>query len=296
MRSTAAAWAALGIGVFGVAACAGAQLTVTCRLEHDRVLQFEPIWATITVRNATGIPLRIRGEGTEAAPDPGEEPVEEAVLEIGVESSPRDPLARRARPLLDEPVTIAPRQSASIVIDLVPLFVFRRQGPYTVEARLRWDDEVFIASRRFVDVLPGMVVSSYRAVLADPPGERRALSLRTLTRDRMEYLFLRIDDERADVCLGVFNLGTITRIFPPTLLVDASDRVHVLHQSAPARFTHSIIHADGVPVDMVFYNPAGGTRPALVEDEAGRVHPTGVRPYRGDPVVEPARGPVSRPR
>ncbi len=266
----------LAAGLLLAAVPAGAQIEVSSRLEHDRVLMFEPIRVEVTVQNRTGLTLRLG--------DPEAE--DGATLEVDVEAGRGEYLARRDRPLLDEPVTIGPRQVATIRLELRSLFRFRQQGPHTLRVGLRWDDELIPGGRRFFDILPGMELASFRALLADPPGARRTVSLRTLNRERMEFLFLRIDDEREDLCYGVFNLGTVVRVFPPVLRMDAADRIHVLHQSAPARFTHSIIEASGTPVGLTYYNPMGGVRPELREDERGAIEPVGVRPYSGDPIVE----------
>ena len=76
----------------------------------------------------------------------------------------------------------------------------------------------------------------------------RSYTLRTLNRDRREVVFLRINDDDRGMCYGVFELGAIVRMFEPKLQMDEVGNIHVLHQSGPWQFTHSVFTPHGDPV------------------------------------------------
>ncbi len=262
---------------------AGAQIGVSLRLEHSRLLTFEPVRATVTIENQTAAPLYL-SDGSD-----------EARLFFDVEPSPGESLARREAPMFVEPWVIPPRRTGTRTFDLLQLYRLADAAPYSVVARVEWDNTGFASAKSFFDLLPGMEIARYRAVLGSDPSARRTFWLRTLTRDRKDMLFLRIDDEEAELCYGVFELGPVVRIYRPALRFDRDDRIHVLHQSAPARFTHSVFTAWGAPVGSSFYNGTAASA-RLQVDPDGEVAVSGVQPYKGDPYELPSRlPPSSRP-
>ncbi len=269
------AWAFLGIALFP-GASAWARVEVSCRLPHDRLLQYEPIIAVVTVRNRASEPLVLGG------------PDGDASLAFSVTRAPDRSIERTDRPVLDEPITIEPRGTLSFEVNLLPRYLIREQGLHSVWVQISWRDEVYTSSRSHFDILPGMEIGRHQFRLAGEPGGRRVLYLRTMHRGRHERLFLQILDEDQGICYGAFHLGSLVRLFPPALQVDAWDRIHVLHQSAPARYTRTIITAEGVPEELRFFSPGQG-RPRLVVASDGHVEVEGLRPYRGDPAEAPPR-------
>jgi hypothetical protein len=275
-------------GFVAAAAGADAQVNLSCRLQHSRVLEYEPVRATVVVENQTSEPLYFSEEGGETA------------LLFDVEQTPGLLVARRSEPLFPEPFVVPARQTAQRTFDLQRAYEIGRQGPYSIVARVVRGGEAFVSGKAFLDVLPGLLVLEHRATVKDPPGSHRTMRLRTLARDRMDYLFLRIDDEDRALCYGVFDLGTIIRVFKPDLKMDADDSVHVLHQSAPARFTYSAFTAGGQPLEQRFFNGTAATAKLEVAPD-GTVRPVGLTPYKGDPAEAPVRvapppAPVRAPR
>jgi hypothetical protein len=119
-----------------------------------------------------------------------------------------------------------------------------------------------------------------------PGGGRFTYQLRSLARDREDHLFLRVDDDANSLCYGVFDLGSVLRVVDPVMRSDGRGRVHVLHQSAPTRFTHSVFEPDGQPVSSQFWTGrSSGVALQLTED--GDIIVTGAQAYRGDKVVAP---------
>lgn len=253
-----------------------ARIEVDCRFEHGRVMHYEPLIATVSVRNRTPRTVIISGQEGDAH------------LSFDVAYGGGRLAERTDHPMLREALVVEPHETIRFRIDLLPRYRILDQGPLTIAAVVALGDEIFVSNRTFVDVVPGMVLRQERFALSADDSASRLVGLRTLSRDRFERIFLRIDDEQRDLCLGVYELGSLIRIFPPQIEMDAADRVHVLHQSAPARYTHTVVTADGRLVDMVYYTPAG-VRPRLEVGPDGQASVYGVRPFTGDPVVEPMR-------
>jgi len=229
------------IGIVGLALAAAtaarAQLDVSLRLPMARALLYEPLPAQLTVRNLTDEALTL--DETNAP----------AQLRLDIESQPGRLVARTAEPLPDTPWTLPARGTLQRTVNLTPLFELRRTGPYTVAAQIIVGDRSYGSRRLFLDIVPGFELGRLEARLSGGAG-RRTYTLRSLHRDRHDRLFIYIEDEDAQINYGVLDLGTLVRLYDPMLLADGAGRAHVLHGSAPGRYTYSILTPDGRPAEQ----------------------------------------------
>jgi hypothetical protein len=239
--------------VFTAAVCAiaalpaAAQIDMQCRLENGRTVLFEPIIVSLDIVNNTGDTLDFSG----AIPN--------AHLAFDVEQSPGVEVSPTGVPLFSQPVTIKPGDTFSGKLNLQATYKITDTGPYTITTRVEWGGKLFISPKLFLDVLPGLEIAKLVSGIPEDPNAVRSYTLRTLNRDRCEVLFLRINDDDNGMCYGVFNLGTIVRMFQPKLQVDEVGNVHVLHQSGPWQFTHSVFTPQGAPVVQDVYSAEGST-------------------------------------
>lgn len=266
---------ALGIAAAAATATtAPAQVEMRLRLAQSMVLHMEPILATVTIENGSSDEIAI-GEGHG-----------NSRFFFDIELAPGRPVPRTETPMFRRIAVVAPYKSATLEFDLLPLYELRTPGSYSVTARLHGPAGLLVSGRQFLDIVPGLEIS--QIAQTSPGGVRFLYQLRTLARDRQEHLFLRVDEEAASLCHGVFDLGTFIRVFQPVARFDRAGRVHVLHQSAPTRFTHSVFEFDGRPVSSVFWT-AKAAEIALQRTEDGDIVVVGAQPYRGDSMVAPPR-------
>ncbi len=255
-----------------LAASAHGQVEVRLRLAYTTTLHMEPVLASLTVENGTGADLEIGETNGNAR------------LFFDVEVSPGRLVSRAEAPMFRKLATVPAGKSATLEFDLLSLYQIRSPGAYSVTARLHSPAGLVTSARQFLDVVPGMPVSAMTRPHTD--GVRYSYRLRSLSRDREDHLFFRVDDEARSLCFGVFDLGSMLRVVDPVMKADARGRVHVLHQSAPTRFTHSVFEADGQPVSSQFWS--GRTSGvALQLNEDGDIVVAGAQPYRGDKTVAP---------
>lgn len=217
------------------------QIEVTARLAHSRVLQYEPVVVQLKIVNNTAAPLDVGSEGGNA------------ILTFDVEQEPGVLAPATGAVRLDEPLLVGPQQEVVRNLDILSAYAIRRTGPYTITARVEWGGRLFLSSKMFLDVVPGLEISRLISQVPGEPSATRTYTLRTLNRDRMERLFLRIEDEDAAICYGVVDLGQIVRLYPPTVQVDGLGDVHILHQSAPSQYTHTILTPNGIVVARDLY-------------------------------------------
>lgn len=249
------------------------QVELSARLQHGRVLQFEPILSTVRIHNRTPRPVQV-GRG------------QEVELHFDIAVRPGDFLPERADARYADPFTVEPGESVSVVVNLLDRYPLTRLGPYSVRARIAYAGRTQQSGRMQLDVVPGLRVQSTEGTLTgELGGPRRICTLLNLTRDGREHLFLRFDDPDEQLCYGVHDLGTFIRFAEPRLEVDLLGHVHVLHQSAPSRYTHSVFRLNGRPLDRTFYTK-GYASIRLEPGEDGELVVVGGQPYEGDLSVQ----------
>lgn len=235
------------------------QVEVACRAAHLRVVYGEPVRVTLDVVNNTG------GQMVFSGPDAN------AALRFDVEQSPDALVPESGEPLLDEPAVIEPGKKLTREIDLLSKYAIRVSGPYTITARVEWGDKIFISPKVFVDVVPGLEIRRLTVGVPALGGAVRVFSLRVLSRNRGESVFLRVDDEASGECLGVADLGPIVRLNEPTIQADEAGGIHVVHQCGPDRFAHNVFDAEGRLAGETRYSSTSGgpAAPAAGEEPGG---------------------------
>lgn len=236
-------WLALGVAL---ATTAGAQIDLRCRLVNSQVLLHESVPVEVTIANNSAQTIEFQSSKANAA------------LAFEVERVPGVFVLPTGAPIFTNVVTLAPMSSVKETVDLVASYQIRNTGPYSVNGRLTWGDRVFVASKMFFDVLPGLEIDRVVAGVPGMPKAVRTYSLRTLNRDRSERLFLRIDDENDGQCYGVVSLGGVVRHYKPAMKVDGEGNVHVLHQAAPSLFRLHVITPYGLIASQEQYTGEGG--------------------------------------
>lgn len=258
---------------------AAAQVDLSARLQHSRVLQFEPVVATVRIENQSAGPITVGAGG-------------EVQLHFDIWMRPGDLLPERADAVVPEAFTVEAGRSVSVVVNLTDRYSLTRLGPYTVRGRLAMGERMVSTSRLNLEVVPGLELQRVEATVdGGLHGPLRKCALLTLPRDGREHLFLRFDDPETSVCHGVHDLGTLIRYTPPVLAVDRLSHVHVLHQSAPTRYTHSVFRVDGAPVASSFYTK-GPAAVRLETAQDGTLVVVGGQPYAGDVSVQMPRLPA----
>jgi hypothetical protein len=226
-----------------------AQIDVSCTLEPDVALQFEPVKALVKLKNNTGTDIGFFGEDATAG------------LDFRITDSANNQVKSWPGAPVREPIYLAPAETVVVTNFLTSLYDLRKAGPYAVQARATWQSKSFAhEEKKYLDVVPGIELEKATAAVAGGTA-MRTYSLRTVHRARAEHLLLRIDDAAGGMCYGVYDLGPFVRRREPAMTVDASGYVHILYQNAPTRFLHQAFAPDGT-----------GSEPVSYLDETGRVH------------------------
>lgn len=262
-----------GLGVLGcLVAPARSQVTISSRTPFDQMLQYEPLMVKVKVGNNTGTPLML-GEGGNAK------------LDFRVERKPGYDVPHLDDLLLEDQVLIKAGATVTFEVDLTRAHDIRRTGPLTIIPRIRHAGRIYSGPRLLVEIVPGLKVDQYQYLVPGASGSARECTLRTLYRNHRQQLFLTMEDQDAGTILGVFDLGRMVSQASASLQSDSAGMIHVLHQSGPARFTHSVFRDNGQNVKKEYLSRGSG-KPRLVRDGSGMVQVAGVQTYEGDPYID----------
>lgn len=238
-----------------VAACAAvtadAQVKVGVRAEYDSVLVCENMNVFVTIQNDTGAPIVIN-------PDGGSN-IDLRFIVTRDDDKDKHVPSSHDRPLIAR-MMARDGETYEGMVDIAHAFDVGGEGRYTVLAEVVWRGRTYRSAAVIVDVVKGLEIESVESVLKGYEDLVRRYSLRYWNRDRFEHLFLSVQRTDTGEYLGVFDLGTMVRVFKPVVMAESSGDVLVVHQSGPERFTRTAFRstlAGVVFVDQVYLREDG---------------------------------------
>lgn len=218
--------------LFAMAGSALAQLRVRLAASDEDYIQYEAIKIKLTIANDSAVEA-VLGRYEENARVT-------LLLQKGVGNADTR--------LLEMPsgadTVVKGGAQSSLTVDLTQLFDLREERRYALQATVMWHGKVYRSDTIFVNVVAGIVVDSVRRGLPQQPEVERDYVLRYLERGRHEHLFLSVLDLRQSVSLGVFDLGSLVRVYRPVIKFDNGGNVHVIHHAGNDENTHSFLISD----------------------------------------------------
>jgi hypothetical protein len=168
--------------------------------------------------------------------------------------------------------TLKPGARATLRFDLTPLFKIDQVGRYNVSATVytgSGEDHVITAPVEF-EIMTGVVLWEREFGVLGGGSERRRYAIVQANYLKRARIFAAITNPEASVTYKVIPLGTVVSFNPPSMAMDAQNRLHVLHQYGADDFVHHRIHSDGtLAVRHTYVSRVG--RPMLGVDGTGDV-------------------------
>lgn len=224
----------------GLVPSARAQIELSTTLDHTVYLQFEPVIARTQVKTGIGQPVVFNAD----------------------ETGPRfyfrvnDQFGHQMPPLPDAPKvppTMVPAQATiGFTNNMLRVYNLTQPGFYSVQPCVDWMGKTYQGEKRHIEVVAGReVIRVTGSVPVD--GSSRTYRILHINRRQQDHLLLRIDDEVANLCYGVFSLGRSVLNEKPALVVDASGNAHILFKASPQRSVHVTYSPFGLPLDQKAY-------------------------------------------
>ena len=253
---------------WGMVLAVQAQIEVTWSLVHNRTILMEPVKAVVRLANYSGRDIDLSPNGT-------------ARLIFDVEDQPTSTVPGTGQPLVKNAVILPANETREIEVNLLDSYRIVKGQSYMLTPILEFDGTRFFGSRLSLEVQPGIELLK-REYGMPSSGDSRTVSLRQIYRDLGDRLLVRIDNSSTGYCLGVYELGRLIRFFVPRLEQDRNGLFHVLHQSGPDRFVHSVFDYDAHSRGQTFYS-SEVSNIRLARTENGDVEVVGGTAYVEDP-------------
>ncbi len=279
-------------------------VNIELTLAQDRYLPRETMELEISVYNLSGQPITLRPEDDWL----------DVTVSAVVNAQGDGPQLARSKPVvISEAFTVNNTLTAKARVDIAPCFDLSRPGRFKLVASMKYPGAraPLLSKPVIFEIVPGSKLweqeFGWRATEAGQEAEFRKYTLQQLTSTQHRLRFyVSVTDARENI-LQQISLGRANAADRPQTRLDRLSNLHVLHQTGPRLFTHTIINPNGEVRIRVTYEASEPTRarPGLKTDDDGLISVVGaVRVPKPDdlmpaklppPPVAPASSAVRTP-
>lgn len=240
-----------------------AQVQVDLKFKRLQYIAYESVTATVSITNLAGRDIELHDAdgqswlGFEITGNEGQ-----SIAPIGAVS---------AQP----PLKIEAGQRVTRQIDLTPLYAVHDFGTYHARMHVYFADlrKFFYSGTRVFEVTDARPI--WQQTVGVPAngvgsGDVRTYSLLTNRFPDHTSLYVRVQDKDSGIVYATYSLGRIIAFEQPQAEIDRSNRLHVLHCTAPRAWAYSRIGLNG---ELLAHSSLMETksRPRLVRAASGDV-------------------------
>lgn len=257
---------------------AHAQFLTNITLNKSTYLTYESVEATVTISNRSGADVVMGGPSGQAW----------LAFEVTDPSGNRVPSMRIRS---DETLVFKAGSTIKRTVLVSDAHTFSEYGAYAVTASIYHPpSQQYFASNRaratFTDAKP-FWEQTYGVPLGLPgAGQIRRYTLSQLRDTERTYLYVRVVDDKTNLKLATFSLGTCILVADPQVTVDSRNMLHVLFMAAPHIYAHVTIDTQGQLVKRLYHREHQTNRPQLFVQADQTIGVQGGEPY--DPAAEAA--------
>ncbi len=254
---------------------AQAQVRVDIAFKRNLYMLYEPIMCTVTITNQSGRTLDL-------ADTPRDK-----WFSFQIETTSGIPLPPVNADYQNQPMQIEAGQKLVRTINLTPLYPLSEFGTYRVQAAVFPEQigKMFISPKLNIDITEGRLLWQEAVGVPDGagPGRTRTYSILAHRLPQSTMLYLRVEDKDAGIIYCTTQLGRFITFGSPDIVVDATNQIHILQNTAPKAFLYSHFDVNGKISKQQGYQ-VFKDRPYLVK-QGNAVSVVGGVPY--DPNAKP---------
>jgi hypothetical protein len=224
-----------------VVAAVAAPLGVQVQSEKDSYLVYESIPVTVSIHNYSGRTVQLN------------ETARASWLDFIVVGEGNSFVRKLRQPQAGAAVLIAPGETVSRTVDLLPLYELRNRGTFRIQAVVQGEAGRFESPPIRFSLIHGRELWSQVVGLSGTE-EYRTYALLARRGERDDRLYVSVRDEPNDVAYGLVPLGTFLSTTPPQARVDRSGTLHVLFQNGPRSHGYVAIDPSARPVARAGYS------------------------------------------
>ncbi|MGN0826916.1 MAG: hypothetical protein ACI4QD_03170 [Kiritimatiellia bacterium] len=143
--------------------------------------------------------------------------------------------------LFTKPTTIMPGQTYATSVNLLDFAQIEGGAKYILSAVLISGSVQYTTKPLAVSVVPGIPLKTGTQLFATAAGLQRVFTLVYWPRNRMEELFLRIEDPKRNKRWATIPLGTVLRHAPPKIDISPEGEVSILHRSTQYHYNRTLL-------------------------------------------------------
>jgi len=269
------------------------QLAVQAKAEKDTFLVYESIPVTVQIRNLSGRTIELTS------------PADRPWLSFHLMDDSGVIVRALSPQRMEGAVLIAPGQTISRTIDLLPLYDIRTRGNYRVQARIDTAGVSAISPPILLTVINGREIWSQTVGLPGKDGavdEYRTYTLLARRAEQQDLLHVSVKDDQHQIAYGVIPLGGFITLKPPDVRLDKEANLHVLYQAGPRAFGYVIVDPYGKVVTREGYSDIRSV-PQLVANDGQitiqggeKTYPKPERVMSADELKPPPPPPPPKPK
>ena len=238
---------------------ARAQVEIQLEFDQNQFLPHEKTELILRMINYTGEPLRL-----------GEQP---GWIRFSVENIDGTVVNRIEDLEETGAFTLKPSARGTLRFNLAPLFKLDQIGRYKVTATVSTGsrNEHIVSAPVEFEIMSGVVLWEREFGFAGSQGTRRKYMIQQANYLNRPRLYASVTDPLDASACRVIRLGTVVSFNPPSdFMLDATNRLHVIHQVGADDFIHHCIGSHGdVIIRNIYANRSG--RPSLGMNDDGEV-------------------------
>jgi hypothetical protein len=228
--------------ICGCIASAHAQIQVDLKLARLQYIAYEPVVATLGITNLAGRDIELRDADGQSW----------FGLEVtGSEEQPIGPV----KPIGQPPLRIEAGKRVTQKVNIAPLYPVQDYGAYHVRAHVYFPDlgKFFYSQAKVFEVTDARPIWQQSVGVPDGAGPGSARTYSLLTNRFPDHTSLYVADKDNGIVFATYSLGRMIIFDDPKVEIDPSNRLHVLHTSAPRTWSYNVIGVNGELVSHTTY-------------------------------------------
>ena len=256
------------------AATAYCQIGMRIIMNRKVYMQYEPIYACITLRNDSGRALLF-----------GQDPKLQGFIYFLIRDNKGRTIAKRpAKEIATTGILLKPGESRNLIIQVNDYYDLDKPGTYSINVCLAHNmlpQELKCKTERTFQIDQGIEVWSAKVGVPDlsekasgnRPAKERKYSIRTLLDHPSKHYYLVVEDE--EMIYGVSRIGKQVGIEKFKAEVDMLGRIHLLMPISPRVFHYLTFSLDGVNTASTYWRTSDSIPTIYRDSKTGFVRRVG---------------------
>jgi len=218
------------------------QIDLHLTLSHSLFIVGEPVVVEVSLANMTRYPIIL-----------GNDSPDQILMEITRDSKYDDLEPQNSQPLFP-PTQIASGQTFKQNIELDKWFALYESGKYMIRAIFVQNGMRYETPKKAFDVVPGIPLKDGIQMFVSKQHLQRNFHLVYWMRDRVNRLFLRIEDTPTGQAWDTIDLGTLSKVTEPKIDISPKGEVTVIHRATQDAFIRTVIWSMPTSIEIAERN------------------------------------------